>query len=153
MSRTTRLMRCTPEDVFAILRDGWSYSTWVVGAARIRAVDEAWPEAGTRIHHSVGTWPVLLDDETVVEKSEPPYLLQLKVKAWPTGEGRVTLTCAARGGDTEVVMEETAVSGPARLIPRPVQDGMLQLRNREALKRLAYLAEGRARSPQTGPTA
>ena len=40
MSRNTRMMSCTPQDVFDVLSDGWSYATWVVGAARIRDVDE-----------------------------------------------------------------------------------------------------------------
>lgn len=146
MSRTTRLMSCSPDDVFAVLEDGWSYAMWVVGAARIREVDTAWPERGSRIHHSVGAWPVLLSDETEVEKVDQPHLLRLRVKAWPTGEGRVTLSCVAQGDRTEVVMEEEAVSGPARLIPKPVQDALLHHRNVEALRRLAYLAEHRART-------
>lgn len=138
-------MNCTAEDVFAVLADGWCYATWVVGAARIRAVDAAWPARGSRIHHSVGAWPVLLSDETEVERSDPPRTLHLRVKAWPTGEGRVVLTCVERDGGTEVTIEERAVAGPARLVPRPVQDLLLHHRNVEALRRLAHLAENRAR--------
>ena len=146
MSRTTRTMHCTPDDVFAVLADGWSYGMWVVGAARIREVEAGWPAVGTRIHHSVGAWPVLLSDTSVVEEVDAPHRLQLKVRAWPTGEGRVSLTCARRGDETEVVMEERAVSGPATLVPEVVQDAMLHPRNVEALRRLAYLAEHHARS-------
>lgn len=147
MSRTTRVMGCTPEDVFAVLEDGWSYGMWVVGAARIRDVEAGWPQKGSRIHHSVGAWPVLLSDNTEVEEVDRPHMLQLRVKAWPTGEGRVILTLRpATDGQTEVVMEEYAVSGPATMIPKPVQDFMLHHRNVEALRRLAYLAEHRARS-------
>jgi hypothetical protein len=147
MSRTTRTMSCRPEDVFAVLEDGWSYGMWVVGAARIREVDPGWPEEGSRIHHSVGAWPLLLSDETVVERVEAPRLLQLKVKAWPTGAGRVVLSLTPTAdGQTEVVMEERAVSGPATIIPTPAQDYVLHHRNVEALRRLAYLAEHRARS-------
>lgn len=140
-------MSCRPEDVFAVLEDGWSYGMWVVGAARIRDVDADWPAEGSRIHHSVGAWPVLLSDNTEVERVDAPNLLQLKVKAWPTGEGRVVLTCTpTTDGQTEVVMEERAVSGPAKLIPTPAQDFVLHHRNVEALRRLAYLAEHHARS-------
>ncbi|HEY0772973.1 MAG TPA: SRPBCC family protein [Nocardioidaceae bacterium] len=147
MSRTTRVMDCTPEDVFAVLEDGWSYGMWVVGAARIRDVDAGWPEVGSRIHHSVGAWPVLLSDNTEVEQVDRPRVLQLRVKAWPTGEGRVVLTMQpADGGGTEVVMEESAVSGPATLIPKPAEDFLLHHRNVEALRRLCYLAEHHARS-------
>lgn len=149
MSRTTRVMNCTPEDVFAVLEDGWSYGMWVVGAARIRDVDAAWPQKGSRIHHSVGAWPLLLSDNTEVEEVDAPHRLQLRVKAWPTGEGRVIVTCTPTGEvgrETEVVIEERAVSGPAKLVPAAVQDMMLHHRNIEALRRLAYLAENRARS-------
>ncbi len=142
-------MQCTPEDVFAVLADGWVYGMWVVGAARIREVDDTWPEVGSKIHHSVGAWPVLLSDESEVERIDAPRLLELRVKAWPTGEGRVTLTAKPVGnGQTEVVMEEQAVSGPAALLPKPAQDLMLHPRNKEALRRLAYLAEHHARSPR-----
>ena len=140
-------MECAPEDVFAVLEDGWSYGMWVVGAARIRDVDAEWPAPGTKIHHSVGAWPVLLSDETEVEQVDAPRMLQLRVKAWPTGEGRVVLTCTPTGeGRTEVVMEERAVSGPATVMPKAAQDLMLHPRNVEALRRLAYLAEHHARS-------
>lgn len=142
MSRTTRVMACTPEDVFEVLGDGWHYGMWVVGAARIREVDDSWPQPGSRIHHSVGAWPILLSDHTEVERIDPPHLLVLKVRAWPTGEGRVTLTLTPTGdGRTEVVMEEQAVSGPATLVPQPAQDVVLHPRNVEALRRLGYLAE------------
>lgn len=147
MSRTTRVMRCTPEDVWAVLEDAWSYGMWVVGAARIRDVEMHWPQVGSKIHHSVGAWPVLLSDHTEVERMEPNALLQLRVKAWPTGEGRVILTIKPFGEDeTEVVMEEQAISGPATLLPRPAQDFMLDMRNKEALLRLSYIAEHHARS-------
>jgi hypothetical protein len=142
-------MNCTPEDVFAVLEDGWSYGMWVVGAARIRDVDAAWPQKGSRIHHSVGAWPLLLSDNTEVEEVDAPHRLQLRVKAWPTGEGRVIISCTPTGEvgrETEVVIEERAVSGPAKLVPAAVQDMMLHHRNIEALRRLAYLAENRARS-------
>ena len=55
---------CSPAAVFAVLADGWLYPTWVVGASRMRDVDDRWPEPGSRLHHSVGAWPALLDDIT-----------------------------------------------------------------------------------------
>ena len=47
-----------------------TYSGWVVGNSRIRAVSSDWPAPGTRILHSIGAWPALIDDETVVEHAE-----------------------------------------------------------------------------------
>jgi hypothetical protein len=43
-----------------------------------------------------------------------------------------------------VRIQEEAVSGPAKAIPRVVSDVLLQWRNAETLHRLAYLAEGLA---------
>ena len=145
MSRNTRMLKCTPQDVFDVLADGWSYATWVVGAARIRDVDPDWPAVGSRIHHSVGLWPLLISDDTEVDHVDAPHRLRLKVRLWPTGSGVVTMTCTAKDGGTEVTMEEQLVSGPAALLPRPVKDAMLHARNVEALNRLAYLAENRER--------
>ncbi|MDC5698275.1 SRPBCC family protein [Intrasporangium calvum] len=148
MSRTTRFMNCAPEDVFEILADGWSFASWVVGAARIREVDDTWPQPGSRIHHSVGLWPVLIDDSTSVLTLDRPYAIELKVRAWPTGEGKVRLECIAEEGGTRVVMTEDATNGPATLIPRLVRDPMLDARNVEALRRLAFLAERKAAEPR-----
>lgn len=146
MSRTSRTFQCTPDDVFDILEDGWSYATWVVGAARIREVEEAWPEPGSRIHHSVGAWPLLISDTTSIEAIDRPHEIVLTVRAWPAGEGKVHLACKAVGpGRTKVTMWEDASSGPVQLLLKPVRDVMLHLRNVEALRRLALLAESRAR--------
>ena len=141
VSTTTRVMTCTPDDVFAVLSDGWSFSTWVVGAARIRDVSQDWPASGSTIHHSVGAWPLLIDDTTTVRRSEHPRLLELQVRAWPTGEGVVRLTCDDDPGGTRVTMVEDAVSGPARLIPKVLRDPVLDRRNAESLRRLALLAQ------------
>lgn len=146
MSRTSRVFHCTPDDVFDVLTDGWSFATWVVGAARIREVDEAWPSPGSDIHHSVGLWPMLIDDKTTVEALNRPHDLTLKVRAWPGGAGRVRITCEAQSADTLVVIEEEAISGPAKLVPAPIESALLKWRNDEALRRLAYLAESRARA-------
>lgn len=134
-------MSCTPDDVFEILADGWSFASWVVGAARIREVDDTWPRPGSRIHHSVGLWPLLIDDTTSVLQLDRPHAIELKVRAWPTGEGRVRLDCTVEEGGTRVVMTEDATNGPATLIPRLVRDPVLDARNAEALRRLAFLAE------------
>ena len=61
---TTLDTTATTEQVWSVLADGWSYAMWVVGASRIRAVDTNWPAPGSRIHHSVGVWPVVLSDHT-----------------------------------------------------------------------------------------
>ncbi|MGB3731888.1 SRPBCC family protein [Microbacterium sp.] len=144
MSRNVRVMHCTPEDVFDVLADGWLYPTWVVGAWRMRDVDEDWPRVGAGLHHSVGVWPALINDETVVEDYQHPRAMVMRAKGWPVGEARVTIQVRPRGTETIVRMQEEATAGPARLVPRAVMDVLLYWRNAETLHRLAYLAEGRA---------
>jgi len=142
MTENERLIRASVEDVFAILTDGWTYAAWVVGASRIRDVEAGFPQPGRSIHHSVGSWPLLIDDRTTSEQYEPNRFLQLKVRAWPTGEGRVEFEATDKGGQCHLVMREQAVSGPAALIPKAVVDPVLRMRNSETLERLALMAEG-----------
>jgi uncharacterized protein YndB with AHSA1/START domain len=145
MSRNTRTIKTTPDKVWAVLADGWLYPLWVVGASRMRDVDADWPDVGARIHHSVGAWPLLLDDNTEVLDCEPGHLLEVRARSWPAGEARVVLRLTEVDGGTEVVMEEDVESGPARLVPKPVRTPMLAWRNVESLRRLAFLAERRER--------
>ena len=145
MSRNTRTIKTTPDRVWAVLADGWLYPLWVVGASRMRDVDADWPDVGARIHHSVGAWPLLLDDNTEVLDCEPGHLLEVRARSWPAGEARVVLRLTEVDGGTEVVMEEDVESGPARLVPKPMRTPMLAWRNVESLRRLAFLAERRER--------
>lgn len=146
MSSTSRIFHCSPDDVFDILVDGWSYATWVVGAARIRDVDKEWPEPGSRIHHSVGAWPIMISDTTTVESFDRGHTMALTARAWPAGEAEVRITCEPHEDGTRVTIVEDATSGPALLLLKPLRDVMLGWRNVEALRRLAYLSESRARS-------
>ncbi|MFD5827759.1 SRPBCC family protein [Lentzea sp. NPDC060358] len=134
--------------VWAVLADGWSYAGWVVGASHIRDVDTGWPAPGRRIHHSVGPWPMTIEDTTEVVRCEPNRLLELDARLWPVGAARITFTLTARSESlTEVRMGERAVRGPTTLMPNAVQDAMLVPRNRETLQRLRALAKGRLSTP------
>ena len=151
MSINQRAAHCTPEAVFAVLSDGWLYAAWVVGASRIRDVDEAWPAVGAKVHHSVGAWPLLLDDHTEVLESEAPSLLQLRARAWPAGEATVTIKIDPTPAGCMITIEEQATGGPAKFIPNVVEDALLSARNNETLARLAAIAEGRAVVDPTHP--
>ena len=142
MSTTTRTIEALPERVWSVLADGWSYPLFVVGASRMRDVDPEWPAVGTRLHHSVGVWPALLDDSTEVLEVEPGSLLVLRARAWPAGAAQVQFQLSPLGAATEVSLTEDAVSGPARLVPKPLRDVQLAWRNTETLRRLAFVAEG-----------
>jgi hypothetical protein len=149
MARNVRELRCTPEAVFHVLGDGWVYPSWVVGASRMRRVDDRWPQAGSELHHSFGVWPMLIDDKTVVEEWDPPRRMVMRARGWPIGEARVTIDVKPRGGGCVVRIHEEAVAGPGRVIPQRLLDMPLHWRNNETLHRLAYLAEGMAsRAPQ-----
>jgi uncharacterized protein YndB with AHSA1/START domain len=136
-------MKTTPDAVWNVLADGWLYPLWVVGASRVRAVDETWPDPGSKIHHSVGLWPAVVNDETVVLECVPGSRIELIAKAWPGGEAKVTLLVDPQGAETRVRMLEDVVGGPATLVPQPVRAPALLWRNRESLRRLAWLAERR----------
>jgi hypothetical protein len=143
MSTTTWQAKCSADAVFAVLSDGWLYSTWVVGASRIRAVEAGWPAKGTRIHHSVGAWPLLIDDSTTVLEVEPDRRLVLQARAWPTGEAHVDIRLEANASGCQITLVEDVVAGPATLIPQVVRQPLFRARNRETLRRLGLLAEGR----------
>ena len=143
MSTTTRTLSATPEQVWEVLADGWLYPLFVVGASRMRDVDESWPAVGARLHHSVGTWPLLIDDTTEVLEVEEGRRLLLKARGWPAGEAHVDISLRPDGDATLVTMEEDATAGPGVLVPKPLRDAQLHWRNVEALRRLAFVVEGR----------
>ena len=143
MAENSRLVNATPEQVWEVLSDGWLYPVWVVGASRMREVDDTWPSEGSRLHHSVGQWPLLIDDDTEVTHCTPGTSLTLRARAWPLGEAEVVISLTPLDGRTEVRISEDAVSGPGRLTPPPVRGLTLKWRNTETLRRLAYLAERR----------
>ena len=144
MSTTSRQISATPEQVWSVLADGWLYPLFVVGASRMRDVDAGWPAVGTRLHHSVGTWPLLIDDTTEVLEVEEHRRLLLVARGWPAGQAHVEITLAPHDTGTEVTIVEQATAGPGALVPKVVQDPQLHVRNIETLRRLAYVVEGRA---------
>ena len=110
-----RRLNCSPEEVFDVLNDGWSYPLWVVGASRIRDVDAGWPAPRSKLHHSFGVWPLLIDDSTEVLEIEPGKRLVLEARGWPIGKARVEITVEADGLGSSVSISEDASGGPARL--------------------------------------
>jgi uncharacterized protein YndB with AHSA1/START domain len=146
VSVNERLIDASPQEVWDVLADGWLYPLWVVGATRMRAVDDSWPDVGSKIHHSAGVWPAVVDDDTEVLAVEPLRRLVLKAKGWPFGTANVVLDLEDAGAQTRVRIEEDVSEGPGRLVPYPLRAPMIKIRNVEALRRLAFLAEGRARN-------
>jgi hypothetical protein len=62
----TRDCSATPEQVWAVIADGWTFRNgWWAIAACGRYAD--WPAPGSKIHHTIGIWPLSINDETIVE--------------------------------------------------------------------------------------
>lgn len=147
MTTVHRHLAATPHEVWDTLADGWLYPLFVVGASRMRDVDATWPAVGSEIHHSAGVWPLLVDDTTTVFLCEPLERLGLRASGRPGGEADVAFELrarpAAQGGGTDLWLSEDVVTGPARLVPKPVRAVAIAHRNTETLRRLAYVAERR----------
>ncbi len=140
MSVNHRVLDATPLQVDAVLRDGWNYADWVVGAVHIRSVDDNWPAAGSKVHHRVGAWPLTINDNTEVISYEPASSLELRARLWPFGEATVRLDWSAAGsGQSRVRMEEQFVRGPALAARNRAADVILHARNAESLTRLEHL--------------
>jgi hypothetical protein len=138
----SRLVRASPEEVCRVLEDGFTYGAWVVGSARIRAVSVDWPKAGSRLHHSVGTWPVLLSDETVSVEYEPNRRLLLQAKGRPIGQAVIEILIEPAPEGCFVTIREDALSQRiTALVPAPIRHQLVRWRNEETLRRLALLAE------------
>lgn len=141
-SLARRTTPASPDSVWAVVADGWTYPAWVVGASRMRSVDAVWPAEGAQLHHSIGTWPLLRDDRTSVLFCDPDEMrIVLRARVRPFGTQDVELKVDVGAQGTVVSMREDAVGGLTVLAPRPLRQGGLLLRNRETLHRLCLLAE------------
>jgi Polyketide cyclase / dehydrase and lipid transport len=140
MIEVERKTSATPAQLWSVLSNGWLYSSWVVGASRIRKVDPDWPQAGSKIEHSVGLWPALIDDQTKSLESSAGFLV-LSARALPSGTARVRLRVEKDGDGSLVTMDETAESVPLRWIPDNIQGLTVAPRLEECLRRLTMIAE------------
>ena len=133
----------TRAQVWDVVADGWTYSQWVVGNSRMRAVEPDWPAVGSKIHHTIGIWPVVINDETEVESCAPEEELVLLARTRPFGQARITLRLHDVADGCRIEMAEVPVGGPLNLIPRRLALAAAFPRNRECTWRLASLAERR----------
>jgi hypothetical protein len=143
VSRNVRTVAATPSAVWQVLSDGWLFPVWVVGASRMREVDGHWPEVGAKLHHSVGIWPALINDNTEVLEALPDHLLRLRTRGWPAGEAEVVLRLEAVGAGTRITLDEDAVQGPGAFVPRALRTPALAWRNTETRRRLGFVVENR----------
>ncbi|MDQ7905569.1 SRPBCC family protein [Phytohabitans sp. ZYX-F-186] len=153
MAARSRIINTSPERVFAVLADGWSYASWVVGASHIRDVDAGWPSLGARIHHQVGPWPLHIKDVTSVEAVVPGRMLELHARAWPLGAATVRLDLEPVDSATRATLSYELTAGAGRFLPRPLQSILLGPRSTEILGRLADIAVRRELKPTAAPRA
>jgi uncharacterized protein YndB with AHSA1/START domain len=140
MAVVERVIAATPEQIFKVLADGWSYSDWVVGTAHIRDVDADWPKPGSQLYHKAAV-PFSLKDKTVVVDSDPPHWILMRPRLRPLGELTVRFTLTpVNEVETRVTLEEHFAAGPMGWVRTKVDDLLMHWRNKEALRRLSDLA-------------
>jgi uncharacterized protein YndB with AHSA1/START domain len=144
MARAERSIDATPEEVFAVLSDATTYPKWLIGARRIRAVDDDWPHPGSFMHHSVGAGPLTLDDKTMVVAIEPPRRLVLEARLRPLARASVEFDLIQAGTATHVVMKERLTAPICAVLSNSLVRPILELRNVESLRRLEQIVLERA---------
>jgi uncharacterized protein YndB with AHSA1/START domain len=140
MAHVCRHFDAAPEDVFAVIAEPRTYPDWLIGAWKIRSVDDNWPSPGSSFHHVVGVPPLVLADSTTVMDVEPGRSLVLHVKARPFVSGRVTFRITGDGDDGCIlsIEEEPKVRTIGNLV-RPILDPMTHVRNQRSLERMEPL--------------
>jgi carbon monoxide dehydrogenase subunit G len=152
MSVNEAVIAAPVEAVFAVLADARRYPEWVLGASRLRTVDDRFPEPGTAFGHKIGIWPLLINDETKVVARDGVRQLTLRAEIGAFGAATVDLRLAPDGADhTRVQLTETPATGPIRWFHNPIQDRALWVRNFLSLQLLRRIAEGHAGEP-TAPS-
>jgi len=140
VAEVRRACAAGPDAVWAVLADGWRLAAWVVGAARVETVDDAFPAVGSGLRYGIGGWPAVLPGSATVTASAPGRELALHGRT-PFGGVDMALVVEPAPSGCVLVMREDVVSGPARLVPARVRAAAIAARNVETLRRLALLAE------------
>jgi uncharacterized protein YndB with AHSA1/START domain len=153
MATVTTYIDVSPQEVFAVLADGWYYSGWVVGTSHMQAVEASWPNVGSRLFHASGVWPAVLTDETSVDEMVTNERLVMTARGRPLGEARISVSLSPEGRGTRVALAESPIRGPGQWLNNRVFEAVLHRRNVESLARLAAISERRtAPGPaRTGP--
>lgn len=139
MSQNRTVISASPDRVWSVLADGAAFKDWVVGCRRVRHIEGAWPEVGSKIHHQVGLGPLNLNDTTTVLEAQPGERLVLRARFRPAGVARVVIGLEPEGEQTAVTMEEEVVGGWGRRAPGLMVHAVLAGRNTETLRRLSRL--------------
>ena len=143
MARNKRKINAAQEAVFDVLLDPYAYSDWVVGAYKVRDVDAGWPAEGSSFHHQLARSSGGVKDKTTILAIERPRSITLKAYARPVGAVEVTIRVESLTDDSLVVVDESAAADSKLRKINPLLEVFIYLRNIEALRRLARIAESR----------
>lgn len=112
------LVDATPEQMWAVLADGWSYDQWVVGTTDIRRVDPGFPAEGTSLDYTVGRSPLRMKDRTTVRIAEPLRRLELEANARLVGTARIARTRAEPLGGRQYPLTRWRAAKPTGRVTR-----------------------------------
>jgi uncharacterized protein YndB with AHSA1/START domain len=143
MAYTSRTLAASRSAVWDMLVDPHSYPDWLIGTARIRAVDATWPSVGSRFHHRVGIGWLSIPDHSEVLDIDPERLLRLKVEARPLIAGVVTFVLVSDATGTAVAIEEEPLLRTIGNVVRPVMDPTIHVRNHRSLRRFERIVHER----------
>ncbi|MDP9445288.1 MAG: SRPBCC family protein [Actinomycetota bacterium] len=144
LSKSTK---ATPQQVWAVLEDGYRYPEWVKGTKEIRDVEAGWPAPGTSLHYTAGIGPLVKKDRTTSREMVRDRYLELEAVAWPFGSARIALTLDPEDGGTTVRMQEHPLRGIGRVVHTTLTKVGFALRIRVMLDDLVRLAEAEPSPP------
>ncbi|GAB1325862.1 SRPBCC family protein [Streptomyces sp. NPDC093260] len=136
-----RLVRTSPEAVWAVLADGSRYAEWVVGTAESHPLRGQWPQLDSAIEYQVRLGPVRLTNQTIVRNCEEGSLLELEAQAGILGTGRIAIEVRPWGEHCLVIVDEHPLQGAGGVVHNMAVETLIQLRHRAMLARLAKVCE------------
>jgi uncharacterized protein YndB with AHSA1/START domain len=131
-------MSCPPDVVFDVLEDPHSYTSWVPGSQKVRAVDGRWPEPGARFHVDVGVGPVRCRRTTRIVAGDRPRRLSLTTHMPLLGNLDIGIEVRPNADGCVVAIDERW-SGRRGAVD--AADAALHFRNAETLRRLKSVCE------------
>lgn len=147
MSTTACRIAASPEQVFDVLLDPYSYADWVVGMGRVRYADPDWPSPGAAVHHRIGVGLASVTGHTSIVDLDPPKRITLRSRAQVIGPLLdVDITLEPDDGGTTVTVEEHVVGHLTGVVWNPLFDGVAWARNILSLQRLKVVVEATARN-------
>ncbi|MBQ1093906.1 SRPBCC family protein [Streptomyces sp. B93] len=136
-----RLIEASPQQVWDVLAASDRYGEWVVGTAKSRPCRGNWPEVDAALTYEFRLGPATLTNETVVRRCEEGSALELEAIAGPLGTARIAIELRPWGEHCLVIVDEHPLRGTGGRLHNVAVEGLIQLRHRTMLARLAEICE------------